>query len=245
MNRVKRFVTTIMLLTGFGLSAFCLTIRLTSYETGREEYRQLQEQFELAAGSTTDDAAAPKANMEKEEKWTRMMTSRNPDYVFWIWIPGTNINYPTVKNTIPGYYLNHTFSGEENPCGTIFCLEEAENQIIYGHNMKDGSMFADLKQYRSEAYFQNHRSIWIYRQGDWQQYVIFSCYTAREEEMGIYQSHFISEEEKQTYLKSVESKTLYTTGSQPEITDSLITLSTCLGKGKRVIVHAVLLCYTE
>lgn len=167
MNRVKRFVTTIMLLTGFGLSAFCLTIRLTSYETGREEYRQLQEQFELAAGSTTDDAAAPKVNMEKEEKWTRMMTSRNPDYVFWIWIPGTNINYPTVKNTIPGYYLNHTFSGEENPCGTIFCLEEAENQIIYGHNMKDGSMFADLKQYRSEAYFQNHRSIWIYRQGDW------------------------------------------------------------------------------
>lgn len=127
----------------------------------------------------------------------------------------------------------------------IFCLEEAENQIIYGHNMKDGSMFADLKQYRSEAYFQNHRSIWIYRQGDWQQYVIFSCYTAREEEMGIYQSHFISEEEKQTYLKSVESKSLYTTGSQPEITDSLITLSTCLGKGKRVIVHAVLLCYTE
>ena len=42
MNRVNRFVTTIMLLTGFGLSAFCLTIRLTSYETGREEYRQLQ-----------------------------------------------------------------------------------------------------------------------------------------------------------------------------------------------------------
>ena len=79
MNRVKRFVTTILLLTGLGLSAFCLTIRLTSYETGREEYRQLQEQFELAAGSTTDDAAAPKANMEKEEKWTRMMTSRNPD----------------------------------------------------------------------------------------------------------------------------------------------------------------------
>ena len=144
MNRVKRFVTTILLLTGLGLSAFCLTIRLTSYETGREEYRQLQEQFELAAGSTTDDAAAPKANMEKEEKWTRMMTSRNPDYVFWIWIPGTNINYPTVKNTIPDYYLNHTFSGEENPCGTIFCLEEGENQIIYGHNMKDGSMFADL-----------------------------------------------------------------------------------------------------
>ena len=245
MNRVKRFVTTILLLTGFGLSAFCLTTRLTSYETGREEYRQLQEQFELAAGSTTDDAAAPKANMEKEEKWTRMMTSRNPDYVFWIWIPGTNINYPTVKNTIPGYYLNHTFSGEENPCGTIFCLEEAENQIIYGHNMKDGSMFADLKQYRSEAYFQNHRSIWIYRQEEWQQYMIFSCYTAREEETWIYQSHFISEEEKQTYLKSVESKTLYTTGSQPEITDSLITLSTCLGKGKRVIVHAVLLCYTE
>ena len=48
MNRVKRFVTTIMLLTGFGLSAFCLTIRLTSYETGREEYRQLQEQFDYS-----------------------------------------------------------------------------------------------------------------------------------------------------------------------------------------------------
>ena len=111
--------------------------------------------------------------------------------------------------------------------------------------MKDGSMFADLKQYINEDYFREHRSIWLYRQGDWQQYTIFSCHIAREEEMGIYQSHFNSEEEKQTYLNKIKSKSLYPTGKQPEITDSLLTLSTCLGKGKRVIVQAVLLCYTE
>ena len=139
------------------------------------------------------------------------------------------------------YYLNHTFSGKENPCGSIFCGEGAENLIIYGHNMKDGSMFGDLKQYINEDYFREHRYIMIYCQGDWQRYMIFSCYIIREEEVGVYQSYFNSEEEKRTYLNNIERKSLYLTGKQPEITDSIITLSTCMGKGKRVIVQAVLL----
>ena len=75
--------------------------------------------------------------------------------------------------------------------------------------------------------------------------MIFFLHTGRGGETGIYQSQFNREEEKKTYLKGVKGKTLYTTGSQPEKTESFISLSTCLGKGKRVIVHAVLLCYTE
>lgn len=248
MNKVKQFSITILLLMVFWLSVFCLVFRFSGYKSGRMEYRLLQKQLESYVeedGSLPNNAAEGRWDREEADDWTRLMVSRNPDYVFWLWIPGTEISYPTVKNVIPGYYLNHTFSGEENPCGSIFCGEEAENLIIYGHNMKDGSMFADLKQYINKNYFREHRSIWLYRQGYWQQYTIISCQIAGEEEMGVYQSHFNSEEEKQRYLNKIESKSLYPTGKQPEITDNLLTLSTCLGKGKRVIVQAVLLCYTE
>lgn len=243
-NKVKRLNITILLLAGFLLSVFCLVIRFADYASGRKEYRQLQEQLEAFADSLSNQTEEWNWNREEEEEedeWTRLMISRNPDYVFWLWISGTNISYPVVKNTIPGYYLNHTFSGKENPCGSIFCGEGAENLIIYGHNMKDGSMFGDLKQYVNEDYFREHRYIMIYCQGDWQRYMIFSCYIIREEEVGVYQSYFNNEEEKRTYLNNIERKSLYLTGRQPEITDSIITLSTCMGKGKRVIVQAVLL----
>ena len=142
-NKVKRLNITILLLAGFLLSVFCLVIRFADYASGRKEYRQLQEQLEAFADSLSNQTEEWNWNREEEDEdeWTRLMTSRNPDYVFWLWIPGTNISYPVVKNTIPGYYLNHTFSGKENPCGSIFCGEGAENLIIYGHNMKDGSMF--------------------------------------------------------------------------------------------------------
>ena len=74
----------------------------------------------------------------------------------WITIEGTNINYPIVKGTDNDFYLNHDFNGQENIAGSIYLDFESQgdfdgrNNIIYGHNMKNGSMFAALEKYTSE-----------------------------------------------------------------------------------------------
>ena len=249
MKKSRKILIGILICVIIG-SVFYIGYYYVTQNKNEKVYKKLQKEV-VKQESKEEEPQTEESHVEIPIDFAQLQ-AQNPDIYAWIQIDGTNINYPVAQSATDNeYYLNHTIEGQEGYPGSIYTenwntKEFTDfNTVIYGRDMKDGSMFADLKQYRSEAYFQNHRSIWIYRQGDWQQYVIFSCYTAREEEMGIYQSHFISEEEKQTYLKSVESKSLYTTGSQPEITDSLITLSTCLGKGKRVIVHAVLLCYTE
>lgn len=253
MRKIRALVT-VLLLAGFGVSASLLVMRIYTYEAGKAEYRLLRSGLcsvsESFSGSDGDADAKEGYEDSAAEPWPKLLASRNPDYSFWLWIPGTNISYPVVRTPVPGYYLNHTFSGKENPCGAIFCHEtEAgeteDNIIVYGHNMKDGSMFADLKQYIDEAFWETHPYIWIYRQEKWQRYAIFSCQIVEDEDDSAYCRYFSDSDEKQAYLAKMKERSLYSTEVQPQITDSLMTLSTCFGKRKRVIVQAVLLCYTE
>lgn len=210
----------------FLVSAVFLLNRTVQYREGRKEYRELRE---LQAGFFLELSERTKARSVSETpEWTAadVLAAQNPDYAFWLTIPGTEIDYPVVSCTIPGYYLNHTFSGKETPCGSIFFQEQEgafpwDNLVLYGHNMKDGSMFADLKNYIDKEFYVNHPDIWIYRNEEWLHYAIYSCM-------------IIKEDDKQYYEKQVR-----------EVADSIITLSTCYGSRKRVIVQAVLLCYTE
>jgi sortase B len=89
----------------------------------------------------------------------------NPDIVGWVVIPGTRINYPIVQASDNEFYLHHLFDKTYSDAGAIFLDGEndpaitGENNIIYGHNLLDGSMFAGLKAYREQGFFDEHRTI--------------------------------------------------------------------------------------
>jgi sortase B len=89
----------------------------------------------------------------------------NPDIVGWVMIPGTRINYPIVQAGDNDFYLKHLFDKTYNEAGAIFLDGEndptitGQNNIIYGHNLIDGSMFAGLKAYREQDFFDAHRTI--------------------------------------------------------------------------------------
>lgn len=91
----------------------------------------------------------------------------NADTVAWIIVPGTNINYPVVQGTDNSYYLYHLFDSTSSGSGTVFVDSEGSatldglNNIIYGHNMFDGSMFSDVLMYTSQEYFDNHRVVYL------------------------------------------------------------------------------------
>jgi sortase B len=91
----------------------------------------------------------------------------NPEIVAWILVPDTRINYPVVQAGDNDYYLTHLFDRTDSSVGAIFLdCDNAptlgdRNNMIYGHNMMDGSMFASLQSFREQAFFDENRTVYI------------------------------------------------------------------------------------
>ncbi|MBS6955258.1 MAG: class B sortase [Enterocloster asparagiformis] len=142
----------------------------------RDEYNRLAElasQTSQETGTTeAESVEAPETEPETEPYISPIdfdaLRAENPDTIGWITIDGTNINYPIVQGTDNDFYLNHDFNGQENIAGAIYLDFESQgnwdgrNNIIYGHNMKNGSMFKDVVKYKDEAYFKEHQFFTIY-----------------------------------------------------------------------------------
>jgi len=168
----------------------------------------------------------------------------NSDATGWIEIPGTALSYPLVHTSDNIYYLTHTFRREENRSGSIFT--ETSNSadfsdlhtIVYGHNMKDGSMFASLKNYKKDSYFKAHPYIYIDLADGAHCYQIFSCHDAAVTDI-TYTIGYSANDQYASFLDALKSASLYDTGVDVGIQDSVITLSTCTNDGKdRFVVHA-------
>ena len=110
--------------------------------------------------------------------------------------------------------------------------------IIYGHNMKNGSMFAGLKNYRNESYFENHPYIYIDLEDGSHCYQIFSCHEAPVTDVS-YTIGYAADDVYASFLDEIKASSLYDTGVDVGTGDSVITLSTCTSNdANRFVVHA-------
>ncbi len=123
--------------------------------------------------SETEPESEPQTEAETEPPYVspidfEELARINPDIVAWIQIPGTNIDYPVVQGDDNDAYLHRDFEGEESAAGTIFLDFESQsdmrgyNNIMYGHHMRNGSMFRDIVYYKDEDYFKEHQYFEIY-----------------------------------------------------------------------------------
>lgn len=153
----------------------------------------------------------------------------NDDYVGWLHIPGTNISYPIVKGTDNSFYLNHNFLKEENNAGSIFIdcnIKEFQdrNTIIYGHYMKDGSMFADLHNIYSES--DTSFKVYISTENEILEYEIFSVFKDSAD-IKNYQTFLSNDDDYIQYLNSLINKSNINYNVPLNTQSSIITLSTC------------------
>jgi sortase B len=134
------------------------------YINGNATYKKA----EVAAGFDTallGDTVAPDATADDFNINWDALREINPDIVGWVMIPGTRINYPIVQTTDNSYYLTHLFDRTPSDVGAIFLDYENDpnitgwNNMMYGHNLIDGSMFASLKEYQQKDYFDSHKKI--------------------------------------------------------------------------------------
>ena len=174
---------------------------------------------------------------------------QNSDFVGWISIEGTNIDYPvmqTVDN--PNYYLKHSFEKQYSDYGVPYVQENcdlvlSDNCVIYGHHMNNGSMFADLCKYESKDFYQSHKTIRFDTLSSFGEYEVVAVFkTAAYSERGFKYYHFVNAEDETAfneYISQCKALAFYDTGVTAEYGDRLITLSTCeysRQNGRMVIV---------
>ena len=176
----------------------------------------------------------------------------NPDAYAWIRIPDTQVDYPVMQTDgeDQSYYLNHTINREEKLSGSIYTEKlnsrdfSDPNTLIYGHNMKNGSMFHDLRYFSDQEFFDEHPYIYIYMPDRMLTYEVVASYEYDDRHI-LYAFDFSDEEVFASYLEEVmhprSMGAKVREGIELTTEDKLITLSTCTGVDTtRRLVQAVL-----
>lgn len=207
---------------------------------------------ELAALKGTDPVAQdieqkPVFTLAEDEKMPPILDEyknvyiKNKSVIGWLTIDGTNIDYPVMQTVNNDYYLNHNFEGKEDNNGSIFmdcncdAVFRTTNMIIYGHHMKSGKMFGNLKKYESEDYCKEHNLIkfdTIYEKGLYEVMYVFRDTIKDAGNVGFKYYQFFdaaSEEEFDSNMQAMAEMSLYDTGVTAHYGDELLTLSTCNG----------------
>ena len=182
------------------------------------------------------------------------LKERNQDVIGWINIPITKVDYPILQanESLPeSYYLNHNIDKDYEFAGSIYIqrLNNADfsdpNTIIYGHNMKNGSMFASVHKFKDKTFFDENKYIYIYTPGHILTYEIFSAYRYDSRHL-LYYFNFNDKQVFEDYLQTAKNPTDYirNTRSETNVTadDKIITLSTCITNDNyRYLVQGVLI----
>ena len=177
----------------------------------------------------------------------------NPDCIGWIRFENPDISYPIVQADNNRYYLRRTFEGRYATAGTIFAdYRNASdfsdrNTLIYGHHMKNQSMFGQLDRYLDPKFWEENKSFYIYTPEYTCRYEIFSCHVAALDDTESFSVGFTSDETYREYLDYVTEKAVYDTDIDVTDDQSIVTLVTCSSGGERnrLLIHAVLVEKTE
>ena len=206
--------------------------------------------------STVDpDMVVPKYvnidGVSVQEKFADLYT-RNHEFVGWLTVDGTNIDYPVMHTPDDEEkYLRRDFDGNSSSSGTLFVaaasdpIAPSDNVIIYGHNMKAGTMFHSLLNFEKKEYYEEHKLIEFDTIEEDAQYEVIAAFRTKIDESDpslykYYEFHNASsEEEFNEYVSKVKSMTPYEIEATAKYGDKLITLSTCAyhaEEGRYVIV---------
>ena len=160
------------------------------------------------------------------------LKSVNSDVIGWIYVPDTEINYPIVHTSDNDYYLDHLVDRTQNPAGAIFLDTRNPSDfsdlhsIIYGHHMKNGSMFAALKGYKKQDFFDGHKTGYLITQDAAYSIDFFAGHVANVEE-NAWQLDFDDAADFDNWIKSLKEVSAFKSDVEPQYGDRIFTLSTC------------------
>lgn len=175
------------------------------------------------------------------------LTKINDDCVAWICIPDTAINYPVVQGTDNSYYLKHLIDGKWNSAGCIFLdfrvASDMSNRhsIIYGHHMKNGTMFSGLTKYKKQQYYNEHPEALLITPEKTYRIEFFAGYVAQVSDPA-WQISFESDEDFMAWINNTKEQSWFESPLSPAVMDKILTLSTCSYEfdNARFVLHGVI-----
>ncbi|MGG7161213.1 class B sortase [Clostridium baratii] len=167
----------------------------------------------------------------------------NEDYKMWLEVPNTNIDYPVVQGEDNDFYLNHDFDKKKSSSGAIFIdyknnIDKDKNIIIYGHNMKNKSMFQNLMKFKDEEFWKENNKIILTIDGKRYEYEIFSSYISNAKDIDL-KTNFENDDEYLKYIDDIKKRSIFHRDMNIKSNDRIITLSTCSYEkdDARMIIH--------
>lgn len=161
------------------------------------------------------------------------LIAENPDCIGWLRISGTKIDYPVMqKKDNPNYYLRRDFNKQYSYLGTPFMDSRCDvnydkNLIIYGHNMRDGKMFADLLKYKDSGYCREHNTINFITPIGVQNYEVIAVSKVKNDDEWYGYTCQTDKEAFDNLISHIKDKSLYFTQNEIQYGDYFLTLSTC------------------
>lgn len=248
-RKISLAVFSVLLSVVLILSGAMIWKELSSQQKEKDDFDTLAELVELPPAEPIDETASSTDETHEKAEVLRDLSelfTQNGDCIGWLCIPDTETNYPvmhTPKN--PQKYLRRNFYGEYSQSGVPFldyrCDLQSDCLIIYGHNMKNGTMFSELRGYTEQSFYYEHPTIELQTADGAEKYTVFAVAAVQKTDAWY---RFILAADSTDFSEKIEmimQKSLYDTGITPVFGQQIITLSTCYGSGKdgRLLVAAV------
>ena len=253
MNKKLRPVLILLFASVFLFSGWKLTQALLSYRESADTYTTLEQYISfdttpLPPATQPDDTASPTQPRPDVSRWPvvdfEALSEINPDIVAWIHIADTNISYPVVQGQDNDHYLHYLFDGTKNKAGSIFLDHRSDphfrdrHTVIYGHHVKDKTMFSRLMRYKKQSFYDEHTDILLVTPDAYYSLRVFSGYVA--------DSHTnawdldMTEQEHEQWLSQIREKSCFQTDYAPPPGAPIITLSTCTYEfdNAKFVLHA-------
>ena len=239
-NKIRRLINTVLVLI-FLISAFNIGITYYNYGRADDTYSLLREEYAEKNPPVSDAQAEGRddtAREKEENKNTppvrisfKALQKKNEDVIGWLYCPDTPLDYPVAQGKDNNEYLRHDLEGRYIISGTLFAdyrngaPGEDSNYIIYGHNMKNKTMFGSLADYKSQEYYEEHPV--IYYLTPEKSYVIelFACLTLnRYDEL---YTPDMPKEDFFTLINEYREDSFFRSEAELSADDTIVTLSTC------------------
>lgn len=257
MSRISKIIL-MLLIVIFTISSYFFIKELVRNKKETEVFEDLQEIVENTENTThenpfTDDLENEESNISSQKRYNlENIVEINSDVIGWIKIDGTNIDYPVMQNG--DYYLHKNVYKEYSSHGTPYLanycnVKSSDNLIIYGHHMKDNTMFSQLEKYKNFNFYREHRFIKFYAIEDgktieniYKVMLVFKTIAYSDEGFRYYSyTNFQNEEDYEEFVENCRKLEFYDTGISGTHKDKYITLSTCeySQKNGRMVVVAI------
>ena len=255
MSKVSKIIL-MLLIVILAISSYFFIKELVKNKKETDIFDDLQEIVENSENTTnenqfTDILEKEEGSLSSENTYNLENIAKiNSDVIGWIKIDGTNIDYPIMQNG--NYYLHRNiyknYSNHGTPYLAEYCnLRASENLIIFGHHMKDNTMFSELVNYKNYSYYKNHKYIYFYTLKDGQTIkntyeiaMAFKTIAYSDSGFKYYNyTNFYDEDEFNSFVRKCRDLEFYNTSIDLKYGDKLITLSTCeysQKNGRMVIV---------